>query len=66
MYHNFPVGFDQTICRLATSRGCHNIGVIVDEVFLNARAKQFGIAIQMETASIRPGVSFEVAQGREN
>ncbi len=39
-----------------------DIKVIVDEVFLNAHAKQFGITIRMETASIRPGVSFEVAQ----
>jgi hypothetical protein len=51
---------------LATRSGCHDIGVIVDEVFSNACAKQFGITIRTETASIRPGVSFEVAQGREN
>jgi hypothetical protein len=59
MYHNFPVGFDQTICRLAASRGCHDIGVIVNEVFSNAHAKQFSIKIRTETASIRPSVSFE-------
>jgi hypothetical protein len=53
------------IC-LVTHHGCRNIGVVVDEMFPNTLAKQFGITIWTETTSIRPGASFEVAQGQEN
>ncbi len=43
--HGFPVRFDQTVCRLTTSRSGHHFGFVVDEVVPNALLKQFGTTI---------------------
>ncbi len=45
MHHSLPVQFDQSVCRLTTSCGRHNVGVVVIEMLLNAHAEQFGVII---------------------
>jgi hypothetical protein len=66
MHHSLPVQFDQSVCQLTTSCGCHDVGVVVNEMLSNGHAKQFGVTIQTETVSIGPGISFEVMQGQKN
>ena len=64
--HSLPVRFNQTVSRLATSRGSHDVGVVVDEVLANACVEQFSITIRTEAASIGHGVSLEVTQDGKN
>jgi hypothetical protein len=59
MHHGFPVQINQSFCQLPTGCHCHNVGVVVNEVLPNARAKQFGVAIQTEATSVGPSISFE-------
>jgi hypothetical protein len=40
VHHGFPVRFDQTVCRLTTSRSSHHVGIVVDEVVPNALLEQ--------------------------
>jgi hypothetical protein len=66
VHHCFPVGFDQPVCRLTTSRSGHHVGIVVGEVVPNALPEQFGVTIRPKASSIGPSIGFEVAKGQEN
>ena len=66
VHHCFPVGFNQLVCRLTTSRSGHHVGIVVNEVVPNALPEQFCVTIRPKASSIGTSIGFEVAKGREN
>ncbi len=56
----------QTVRRLATRRRRDNVGVVIDEMFLNRGAKKFGVTVTMETPSIRTSICLEETKSGEN
>ncbi len=48
--HYFPMGFSQTIGRLALGHGSNNFRLVVNQVFRNSSPKQLSVTVTVEAA----------------